>query len=233
MQTKTNPANFLLNSVFFFMLLLLPFAVLRLYFYFNYYFSKNSFVLVDFIWMSIMGLRFDLCVIGFLLIPIYLLYLLSYIKNIRNIIFISATVYSSLVLILIFVIFHINIAFMDKNIPFDIPYWMHWPDYRSLFFLDCKICFWEYDYLNSILPLQIVSGMLFLLVLFGLFSRFEYFKDEFSIKREVLFFVLLVLMARGKLGEHHLRIEDSLWNKHPLINTLSNNPLWLIDKIRN
>jgi hypothetical protein len=183
--------------------------------------------------MGLVGLRFDVCVLGFFLIPIYILYLVSYIEKIRKFIFGIAYVYKSLIILLTFLIFHLNIPFMAKNAPFDLPYWMHWPDYRSLVFLDCKVCYWDYGYQNSIYPIQIVSGLIFLLILFSLFSRWRYFSDSFNWKREVLFFVLLSLMARGKVGEHHLRYEDSLWHKAPLLNSLSNNPLWLIDKIRN
>lgn len=233
MPAKLNPANFLLNAFFFFLLLLIPFVVIRLYFYFNYFFSNHEFVLLDFLTMFLWGIRFDLCVIGFLLIPIFLLYWLSYIQKIRTFCFAMGHIYKAAVLICVFLVFHFNIPFMDKNIPFDVPYWMHWPDYRSLFFLDCTTCYWDYHYQSTIHPLQIGSGLIMLLILFGLFSRWQYFSDTFNPKRELLFFVLLVLVARGKVGEHHLRYEDSIWHKHPLMNSLSNNPLWLIDKVRN
>lgn len=233
MQTKLNPANFFLNSLFFFFLFLIPFLVIRLYFYFNYFFSGNEFVVLDFLKMVFWGMRFDLCVLGFLLIPMFLLYLVSYIQKLRTVCFVFGQIYKALALATIFIVFHFNIPFLSKNAPFDIPYWMHWPDYRSLFLLDCKVCYWDFDYQSSIHPLQIVSGLMMLLILFSLVSQWKYFSDKFNPNRELLFFVLLVLMARGKVGEHHLRYEDSVWHKNPIINTLSNNPLWLIDKIRN
>tara|TARA_B110001454_G_C12723266_1_gene436119 strand:- start:37735 stop:38436 length:702 start_codon:yes stop_codon:yes gene_type:complete len=233
MQTKLNPANFFLNSVFFFLLFLIPFLVIRLYFYFNYFFAANEFVIWDFLRMLFWGLRFDLCVIGFLLIPVFLLYLVSYNQRLRTICSVIIQLYKAFVLVAIFVVLHLNIPFLAKNAPFDIPYWMHWPDYRSLFFLDCRVCYWDLDYQSTLHPLQIVSSLIMLLILFSLVSQWKYFSDKLNPKREVLFFVLLALMARGKVGEHHLRYEDSVWHKNPLINTLSNNPLWLIDKVRN
>lgn len=233
MQTKLNPANFFLNALFFFFLFLVPFAVIRFYFYFNYFLPSNEFGLFDFLTMLFWGIRFDLCVIGFLMIPIFFLYLVSYIRRLRPFCFFTGQLYKALVLVMVFLVLHFNIPFMDKNIPFDVPYWMHWSDYRSVFFLDCSVCYWDYHYQATILPLQIISGLMLLLILFSLFSRWQYFSDKLNPKREVLFFVLLALMARGKVGEHHLRYEDSIWHKHPLINSLSNNPLWLIDKIRN
>jgi len=233
MQTKLNPANFFLNSVFFFFLFLIPFSVVRLYFYFNYFFSANDFAVLDLLQMLFWGIRFDLCVLGFLVIPIFLLYLLSYIQKLRSACFAIGQIYKALALVAIFIVFHFNIPFLAKNAPFDIPYWMHWADYRSLFFLDCRVCYWDLDYQSTLHPLQIVSGLMMLLILYSLVSQWKYFSDTFNPKREVLFFVLLALMARGKVGEHHLRYEDSIWHKNPLINTLSNNPLWLIDKVRN
>lgn len=233
MQTKLNPANFFLNAFYFFLLFLIPFVVIRLYFYFNYFFSSHDFVIQDFLKMMFWGLRFDLSVVGFLLLPIYVLYFISHIEILRRYCYLLGQIYKVSVLVGVFLVFHFNIAFLDTNVPFDVAYWMHWPDYRSIFFLDCKVCYWDYDYLSSVRPMQIVNGLMLLLILFGIFSRWAYFSDRFNIKREVLFFVALALMARGKIGKHHIRYEDSVWHSHPLINTLSNNPLWLIDKTRN
>ncbi len=233
MQNKLSPANFFLNALYFFLLFLIPFAVIRLYFYFNYFFSSHDFVIFDFLNMMIWGLRFDVCVLGFLLVPVYVLYLVSYVETLRRYCYLLGQIYKAAALIGIFLVFHFNIPFLDKNVPFDVAYWMHWSDYRSVFFLDCRVCYWDYDYMSSVHPLQIVSGLMMLLILFSLFSRWTFFSEKFSLKREVLFFILLAIMARGKVGEHHIRYEDSVWHQHPLMNTLSNNPLWLIDKTRN
>lgn len=221
-----------MNSILYFLLFLAPFSVSRIYIYFNYYFSSHDFQWADFFWMLVLGFRFDLCVIGFLLIPIYLLYWVAYIPKLRTFAYLIAQAYKLLALLVTFLIFHFNIPFISKNTPFDLPYWMHWPDYKSMLFLDCTTCFWDYDYMSTVYPLQIVSGVMFLIVVFGFFSGWNFFSEKMSFKREILIFSALVLMARGKVGQHHLRYEDSIWHKDALINTLSNNPLWLMDKIR-
>jgi hypothetical protein len=233
MRIKLEPANFFLNSVFFFLLMLFPFNIIRLYFYFNYFFSTNEFLVVDFLRLMITGLRFDLCVIGFLLLPSYLLYLMSYSEKWRQVSHWLNHLYKIITLVAIILVFHFNLPFVAVNLPFDIPYWMRWEDYQSLFFLsDCKVCFWDFDYMAQVYPIQIISGLMFIVVLFGSFSQWQYFSKEFSWRREFLFLVFIALMARGKLGEHHLRYEDSVWHKNPLVNELSNNPLWLIDKAK-
>lgn len=230
MRIKIIPANFFLNSIFFFLLLLIPFSATRLYFYFNYFFSAYEAKASDLFGLILTGFRFDLCVIGFLLIPSYVLYLASYWEKISLPCQLVNQLYKVIVVVAIFFIFHFNIPFLATNVPFDIPYWMRWEDYRSVFFLDCKVCYWDYNYLERIHPAQIISGLMYLLIIFGIFSRWTYFTKKYNFRRDLLFFIAIILMARGKIGQHHLRYEDSLWHNNSLVNELSNNPLWLMNK---
>ncbi len=233
MQAKLSPPNFFLSSVFYFLLFLVPFTVIRLYFYFNYYFATQDFVLSDFFWLNVTGWRFDLCVIGFLLMPVYVLYLFSYWLQVRKICYWIANFYKVIVVMWIMMVFHFNIPFLATNVSFDLVQWMHWPDYVGLTENGCDNCYWAYNYLAVWHPLQTVSILMWFLIIFSGFAHWTYFSDKFNLKRELLFFVLLGLMARGKVGHHHLRYEDSLWHKEPLLNSLSNNPLWLMDKPKN
>lgn len=230
---KLSPANYFLNSAFFFLLFLVPFTTIRLYFYFNYYFSTHEFFLTDLLWLLIRGWWFDLCVIGFLLTPVFMLYLLSYIKKIRNLCFLTIGGYKSLMWIFILSVLYLNIPFLATNIPFDLVEWMRWPDYQSLLFINCTQCYWHYGYLSAVHPLQIIVGLMCFLIWIAVFAQWNYFSESMNIRRELLFFILLAVMARGKVGHHHLRYEDSVWHKEPLMNSLSNNPLWLMDKPKN
>lgn len=178
------------------------------------------------------GLRFDLCVIGFLIIPSYLFYLISYVEKLAQFAVICNHIYRIGILVTVFLIFHFNLPFLSTNLPYDIPYWMRWEDYQSVFLIDCKMCYWDFNYMSQVQPIQIISGLVFLLILFVGFMPWGNFSKEFSIRREVLFFIVLLLLARGNIGQHHLRYEDSVWHKDTLINELSNNLLWLLDKTK-
>ncbi len=232
MQTKQHPADFLVNSIFFFLLFLVPFAAIRLYFYFNYYFPNNEFAFLDLLKMLLVGLRFDLCVIGFFIIPSYFLYWISYLEKLKPACVLVNQAYKVAILLTVFTVLYFNLPFMSVNLPFDLPFWMRWEDYQSILFINCSSCYWDYEYVSRIYPIQILTGLVFLLVLFGSFSRWNFFTRDFSLRREALFIVAIGLMARGNLGQQHLRYEDSIWHKSVLINELSNNPLWLLDKLK-
>lgn len=232
MRTRMYSANFFLNSCFFFLLLLIPFFVVRAYFYFNYFFPSNNSNYLDFFRIVFTGLRFDLCIIGFLLLPSYFFYILSYSQKLFGTCVFLNQIYKVVVLGLIFLVFHFNLPFFAQNSRFDLPFWMRWEDYQSLFLIDCQICYWDYNYLEQVIPIQIIAGFIFMLILFASVSRWRALADRFNWKREILFFAAIFLMARGNLGQYHLRYEDSVWHSNPLVNELSNNPLWLMDKVK-
>lgn len=233
LAAKQHPANILLNSISFFLLFLIPFMFVRLYFYFNFYYASNTFQAMDFLTMLFTGLRFDLCVVGFLTIPSYLFYVISYNEKLNAVCIILNSAYRANIVLLAATIININIPFMAANSAFDVPHWMRWEDYLSLLGIDCRYCYRDYFYNGTAYPIQILSALMFFLIFLSAFSKWTFFSKGFSWRREVFFIVLIGLMARGKLGQHHLRYEDSLWHSNALLNELSNNPLWLIDKRKN
>ena len=116
MQTKQHSADFLVNSIFFFLLFLVPFAAIRLYFYFNYYFPVSDFVFLDLLKMLLIGLRFDLCVLGFIIIPSYLMYWISYIEKLKRVCVVVNQIYKVGILLIVFIVFYFNLPFMSVNL---------------------------------------------------------------------------------------------------------------------
>ncbi|MCB0368154.1 MAG: hypothetical protein KDD45_01635 [Bdellovibrionales bacterium] len=225
--------DFFSRAVFMLGGLILLFQFFRFYLFQNLVLTSESVKILEIIKIFWWGFRFDLCVIGFLLIPIFLVFILSLSVNqpkLLKYIFGFGFLYIAIIYILTLLIYYFNLPFFIKNSGFGLPYWMRWEDYQSLWQLNKYPTYWHYNYVAEFHSYQLMLIILFscLLSLFIIpVPTLKFKKPKYTI---LAYFFIIALMARGKLGQYHLRFEDSRFSKNPIINDLSLNPLWLIDK---
>lgn len=213
--------------------LLLLFLFFRIYLYYNLVFSNDSFDFYQIFQMFWWGFRFDLCVVGFLTLPLFLIFLLSLMgptKSVQKYLFRVGYGYLIVVFVITFAIYYFNLPFIIKNSGFGIPYWMRWQDYQSMYDFSIYPSYWHFDYVSEVQVYHVL-----LVVIFSLLSSLVLLSPpSIRIKNTrtslLVYVVLIALMARGKLGQHHIRFEDSRFSKNNTLNELSLNPLWLIDK---
>lgn len=209
------------------------FLFFRIYLFQNLVLPKESFKFIEAFQSFLWGLRFDLCVTGFLLMPLFFIFCVTLVlpeKWGRKYLFYLGYFYISLVFILSFAVYYFNLPFIIKNAGFGIPYWMRWQDYQSLYDLSIYPSYWHFDYVSEIQVYHVI-----LMVIFSLISsmvlipvpNIQYKKTYIAVG---FYFLAIALMARGKWGQHHIRFEDSRFSESVLLNELSLNPLWLIDK---
>lgn len=206
--------------------------IVRLYILVNFFVTKNQNILFDCIITLAKGTWFDLCVSGFILFPLAVMFFLEEKFKYRVSRFLQylSNLYQVFIFIVMALLYSLNIPFFITNLNFGDPHWMRWEDYKSVFFIDCHYCYWHYDYLNQWYSLFWVVISVFILQLYSLVLSSKNEVAKVSVKRYIFTFCFLMLLARGKLTRHHIRYEDSIWHKEPLINELSNSPLWLLDK---
>ena len=231
-RTQT-PVLFLHRSWVLLVGLVLPYSLFRIYLYINLYLVNHSFNFFDLIQMLWMGLRFDLCVTSFLFIPIYFISLgllffdFTWIVKMLKVI---GNSFIALVYVSVFGIYFLNLPFFIKNTRFGIPFWMRSEDYQSLWDLTIYPSYWSFNYLSEFQFTHVILVILFS-VLMSL-TVIPLPQTRFKKRGWVFisYLLVIILLARGKLGQHHLRYEDSLFSKYKLVNELALNPLWVIDK---
>lgn len=213
--------------------LVLLFSFFRVYLYYNLAFVNISFNFIELIQTFWWGFRFDLCVIGFLVLPVFFIFLLSLglsQKRVQKYLFWLGYSYIITVFVLSFAVYYFNLPFIVKNSGFGIPYWMRWQDYQSMYDFSIYSSYWHFDYVSEVQVYHVI-----LVVIFSLLSSFVLISPpNIRIKNTatslLVYLVVIALMARGKLGQQHIRFEDSRFSKNNTLNELSLNPLWLIDK---
>ncbi|NUM57420.1 MAG: hypothetical protein HUU56_02250 [Bdellovibrionaceae bacterium] len=232
-SNKKIPVLFLHRSWVLLIGLVLPYSLFRIYLYINLYLVNHSFNFFDLIQMLWMGLRFDLCVTGFLFIPIYLIALGLFLFNFNWVVKVLKFLghsFIALVYVVVFCVYFLNLPFFIKNARFGIPFWMRSEDYRSLWDLTIYPSYWSFNYLSEFQFTHVI-----LVILFSLLMSLTVIPlPQVVFKRRgwvfISYLLVIILLARGKIGQHHLRYEDSLFSKYKLVNELSLNPLWVFDK---
>lgn len=230
-----NKAAFAFISKAFFLILGLHivYFFFRGYLYQHLVFANGSFSFYQLIQMVYWGLRFDLCVSGFLLIPIFTLFILSLVKsskwNPRWCHYIGYC-YLAVIYIITFAVYYFNLPFILKNAGFGIPYWMRLEDYKSMYDFSIYPSYWHFDYVSEVQGYHTLLIILFSVLVSLVVLPTPSIKIKGTVLSIVLYFIFITLMARGKLGEHHIRFEDSKFSSNKILNELSLNPLWLIDK---
>lgn len=238
MINESGPRNseafeFFSKSVFLYSGLMLLFQFFRFYLFQNLVFTKESFNFFELFQMFLWGLRFDLCVISFLLLPNFTLFLLSlFVLNNKQTkyAFVTGYIFIAVVYVLTLLVYYFNLPFIIKNSSFGIPYWMRWEDYKSLWDLSIYPSYWHFDYISEFHSYQLILLVLFTTLLSLFIGTFPSLKIKKTVPSIVIYLLVMALMARGKIGQHHIRFEDSRFSKNNIINELSLNPLWLIDK---
>ena len=213
--------------------LILLFFFFRVYLYYNLVFASISFDFYQTFQMFWWGLRFDLCVIGFLLLPVFLIFLLSlfvFQKWGQKYLFYLGYGYLIAVFAMTFMVYYFNLPFIIKNSAFGIPYWMRWQDYQSMYDLSIYPSYWHFDYVSEVQIYHVILVVIFSLLSSLVLVTPPNIKIKNSATSLFVYVLIMALMARGKLGQHHIRFEDSRFSKSNTLNELSLNPLWLIDK---
>lgn len=209
------------------------FLFFRIYLYYNLVFTNVSFDFIEVFQSFWWGLRFDLCVIGFLIIPSLIIFMVSLLLSsdwMKKYLYWIGYGYLIFVYMITFAVYYFNLPFLIKNSGFGIPYWMRWQDYQSMFDLSIYPSYWHFDYVSEVQVYHVILVVLFTLLASSVLIPVPNIKIK-NTKTSLLIYVLLIaLMARGRLGQHHIRFEDSRFSKSNTLNELSLNPLWLIDK---
>lgn len=233
-RLDTKPAfDFFSRALVMFLGLNFLFFFFRFYLFQNLVLTKESFKFIEVFQSFLWGLRFDLCVTGFLLMPLFFIFCLALIfseKWGRKYLFYLGYFYISCVFILSFAVYYFNLPFIIKNAGFGIPYWMRWQDYQSLYDLSIYPSYWHFDYVSEVQIYHIILMVIFSLISSLVLIPAPNIKLRNTYISVALYFLAIALMSRGKVGQHHIRFEDSRLSKSTLLNELSLNPLWLIDK---
>ena len=232
-QRKKLAFNFFSKSIVLLLGLLLLFFFFRVYLFLNIVFANISFSYYEVFQMFIWGIRFDLCVLGFFVMPVYVILILSLFLNksrIINLFFSMGYFYIAILYLLTFAVYYFNLPFIITNSGFGIPYWMRWEDYQSLWDLNIYPSYWHYHYLSEFQSFHLILVTVFSSLLsFTLLPSPSWHQFK-SLPFLFVSFLLITMMARGKLGEHHIRFEDSRFSNSQLINELSLNPIWVLNK---
>lgn len=221
-------------QLFISLVVLLSLIRANLYFLSVYHATSNV-DFFDILEAFFVGLRFDILVMGFIFIlPTVLLIIQaltigwsSWINGFHKLYFLLIWVLMSGMIYLDF--FHF------------VKYGRHmrWQEYESLDFSQ------YYNWIESSLPSQfwIFTLMVVFFLAIGLAAirsfDFGHWKDEFSPRKPWLLertartlwpLLFVALCARGSLGQHHLRLEDSKVSKNEAINEMALNAIWCFDK---
>ncbi|AHI04717.1 hypothetical protein BDW_01035 [Bdellovibrio bacteriovorus W] len=221
-------------QLFISLVVLLSLIRANLYFLSVYHATSNV-DFFDILEAFFVGLRFDILVMGFVFIlPTVLL-------TVQAVTVQWSTLTNTLHKLYFFVIW----VLMSLMIYVDFFHFakfgrhMRWREYESLDFSQ------YYSWIESSLPSQfwIFTLMVAFFLGIGLAAirslDFGHWKDEFSPRKpwfmektvRILWPLLFVaLCARGSLGQHHLRLEDSQVSKNEAINEMALNAIWCFDK---
>ncbi|MNS76141.1 hypothetical protein D3C72_1096790 [compost metagenome] len=184
----------------------------------------------------IAGLRFDLLVVGFIMIPITLLILIqAFLEKWPSWLFVFYRVYLATFWVIICSVTYADFFFFARN-----GRRMRLEEYKN----------WNLDLLkdqmmsvqqnNTHLVFSIITVMLLILglsLIFGL--KFGAWKDEYSPRKggfgEIVFrilvpLILVALAARGTVEPHHLALEHSEVSNNTVINEMALNAPWCFDK---
>lgn len=181
------------------------------------------------------GLRFDLLILGFVLMPVVVLttlqaFLESWPKGMFTFYRLYLGFAWTVICLLTFIDFY---HFTNVGTRMRFADYMSW-NFETLF-----------DQAQRILPNQsvIFAVITLLLLALGLMMvialRFGEWKDEFSPRkgskfeiliRLILPYAFVILAARGTVEPHHLALEHSMVSSVPSINEMALNALWCFDK---
>lgn len=181
------------------------------------------------------GIRFDLLIYGFVLIPVVFLLLLQAVaEKWPGFVFVFYRLYFGAVWLIICAMNFVDFFFFTK-----FGRHMRSADYQQ----------WQPDSLltqwHALQPNQawIFLSITCLLLILGLMLvkalKFGIWKDEFSPDtgsafeiswRIVLPFVLVALAARGTVEAHHLELAHSVVSDNTVINEMALNAVWCFDK---
>lgn len=207
---------------------------LNLYFLSVFHATPNA-VFVEIAQSFLAGLRFDILIFGFLMIPIYFLLMIeAFMEKWPQGLLIAYKVYFGLMWFVICVLTYIDFFHFAR-----FGTRMRFADYTS----------WNFSVLieqMELLPrhqvwiFSVITVMLFSLgYMLTKALRFGEWKDEFSpiagSKIEILWRVALPLLivflaARGTVEAHHLGLEHSEVSSMQSINEMALNPVWCFDK---
>lgn len=247
--------------------LLFLFTFIRLYYFFNIAYSVTTFDPIGFISTFVWGLRFDICILGFLSIPVvFLMWFEFFLSRVSAIYFkiknqkirsqklinlslkleaikfyfsLMTKIYGIICLYLVIIIYCLNANFFQSSKKISDSHWLRSEQYLEII---QKLNPFEEQLIkagssniqdrttNSILILFIlIFGVLYsyLFISKNRFMENVHFKNKLMM---VLITILIFISARGKLGQHHIRFEDSKHSKIFIYNELTLNPVWLIDK---
>lgn len=181
------------------------------------------------------GIRFDILIFGFALIPItVLLFIQAVAEKWPKAMFGFYKSYMAFVWTAICLLTYVDFFYFVKQ-----GARMRWEQYRSWTFQT-----WI-EQTQEVLPNQLViySIITVLLLALGLMMvkslKFGEWKDEFSprkggkieiVIRILLPFILVFLAARGTVEPHHLALEHSEVSSKPSINEMALNAVWCFDK---
>ncbi len=179
----------------------------------------------EYLQIYLMGFRFDLLVIAFVVGPLFFLFPFEFSLKIK-----LTKIYLSLMWIFISALNFINIPYFALNQKF-----INQPDWEKL---NIKQTF-EVWFMHQ----EVSIKFLFVVFTFLILSRgilaiikIDVVKNKPSLEMKIeflkllLFLVIVVFCARGKVGSHHLRREDSHITLNPSWNELSLNPQWSFNK---
>lgn len=221
-------------QLFISLVVLLSLIRANLYFLSVYHATSNV-DFFDILEAFFVGLRFDILVMGFVFIlpTVYLIVQALVIQ------------WSSLINAFHKIYFVIVWTFMSFMIYVDFFHFakfgrhMRWSEYENLDFSQYYIWI-ESSLANQFWIFTLMVGFFFSIGIAAIRSLdFGHWKDEFSPRQpwflektvRILWPLLFVaLCARGSLGQHHLRLEDSKVSKNEAINEMALNAIWCFDK---
>ena len=216
------------------MLVFMSMFRLNLYFLSVFHAAPNA-DFMEVVHSFIAGFRFDLLIVGFMLIPVVVLLTVQalmeswprgMIRLYRIYLGFAWTIICSLTFVDFF-------FFTNNGKRMRFAEYMSW---NPEMFLEQ----WHKILPNQSVIFAIISVLLFalgLMMIFGL--RFGDWKDEYSprkggkleiVLRLVFPLILVALAARGTIEPHHLALEHSVVSSVSAINEMALNPLWCFDK---
>lgn len=164
-----------------------------------------------------MGLRFDLLMISFLLLPILLLFMfqqrISFFKYIDR--------YATVVWLMVAVIYFYNFLYLNL--------------YQDRIWSD------DWQHTSELLKLSSFSALFYsmcaaILIFLSGVSLFKSFRKVFFKTNKgslLLMLLILAVLARGSLGEDHLRRNHCDGKKNSVVRAFCLNPLYVATKIKN
>ena len=179
----------------------------------------------DYLQIYLMGFRFDLLIIAFILGPLFFLIPFKFSFKIK-----ITKIYLSLMWVLVSVLNFINIPYFSINQRF-----INQPDWEKL---NIKQIFeiWftgqevSIKFLFFIFTFLILSRGILAIVKINAMKNTSTSGIKLELLKLIIFLIAVIFCARGKLGSHHLRREDSYIVLNPSWNELSLNPQWSFNK---